>query len=77
MKQSFAQNGVPKKLRTDPETVLVSEAFAEFCKQIGLEHITCPVRDHTENGKIKRANKQRIPKKLIRSVGNSVRIKGK
>ena len=32
----------------------MSEAFAQFCKQFGIEHITCRVRDHRVNGKIER-----------------------
>ena len=54
LKQNIAQRGVPKKIRTDPGTVFVSEAFAQFCKQFVIEHITCQVRDHRENGKIER-----------------------
>ena len=45
---------MPKKIRTDPVTVFTSEQFARFCTQVGIEHITCPVRDHRGNGKIER-----------------------
>ena len=45
LKQSYAQYGVPKKIRTDPGTVFVSEAFTQFCRQLGIGHITCPLRD--------------------------------
>ena len=52
LKHYIAQFGVPKKIRTDPGTVFVSEEFARFCRQFGIEHIICPVRDHRGNGKI-------------------------
>ena len=64
LKQYIAQYGVPKKIRTDPGTVFVSETFAQFCKQFGKEHITCPVRDHRGNGKIER---------LIRTINEKLR----
>ena len=32
----------------------MSERFARFCAQFGVEHITCPLRDHRGNGKIER-----------------------
>ena len=34
--------------------MFVSEAFTQFCRQFGIEHITCPIRDHRGNGKIER-----------------------
>ena len=64
LKQYCAQYGVPKKIRTDPGTVFVSEAFFQFCKQFVMEHITCPIRDHTGNGKIER---------LIRTINERLR----
>ena len=63
-KQYIAQYGVPQKIRTDPGTVFVSEAFVQFCKQFGIEHKTCPVRDHRGNGKIER---------LIRTINERLR----
>ena len=54
LKHYIAQFGVPKKIRTDPGKVFVSEEFARFCRQFGIEHIICPVRDHRGNGKIER-----------------------
>ena len=54
LKQYIAHYGVPKKIRTCPGTVLLSEAFAKFCKQFGIVHITYPVRDHRGNGKVER-----------------------
>ena len=52
LKQYIAQYGVPKKIRTDPGTVLVSEAFKQFCEKFGKDHVICPIRDHRGNGKI-------------------------
>ena len=51
LKQYSAQYGVPRKTRTDAGTVFVSEAFTQFCKQFGIVQLTCPVKDHTGNGK--------------------------
>ena len=64
LKQYIAQYGVPKKMRTDPGTVFMSEAFRKFCNQFCIEHITCPVRDHKGNGKIER---------LIRTINERLR----
>ena len=64
MKQYLAQFGVPKKIRTDPGTVFVSEEFARFCRQFGIEHIICLVRDHRRNGKNER---------LIRTINERLR----
>ena len=64
LKQYCAQYGVPKKIRTDPGTAFVSEAFTMFCRQFGIEHITCPIRDHRGNGKIER---------LIRTINERLR----
>ena len=64
LKQYIAQYGVPRKIRTDPGTVFVSEAFAKFCREFGVEHIVCPVRDHRGNGKIER---------LIRTINERLR----
>ena len=51
LKQYIAQYGVPKKIRTDQNTLFLSEAFTEFCEHFGMKHITCPHRDHWGNGK--------------------------
>ena len=75
MKDYIAQYGKSRKIRTDPGTVFVSEAFAQFCNQFGIKHVKFPVRDHRGNGKIEiilrtinerlRANKQIISSKDI------------
>ena len=44
--------------------MFVSEAFAKFCREFGVEHIVCPVRDHRGNGKIER---------LIRTINERLR----
>ena len=64
LKQYCAQYGVPKKIRTDPGTVFVREQFTQFRKQFGIEHITCPIRDHRGNGKVER---------LIRTINERLR----
>ena len=64
LKQYIALYGVPEKIRTDPGTVFTSEQFARFCTQFGIEHITCPVRDHRGNGK---------SESLIRTINEQLR----
>ena len=64
LKHYIAQFEVPKKIRTDPDTVFVSDEFARFCRHFGIEHIICPVRDHRGNGKIER---------LIRTINERLR----
>ena len=44
--------------------MFVSEAFAEFCRQFVVEHVICPVRDQSGNGKIER---------LIRTINERLR----
>ena len=64
LKQYITQYGVPKKIRTVPGTVFVSEAFTQFCEKFGINHIICPIRDHRGNGKIER---------LIRTINDRLR----
>ena len=64
LKQYIGQYGAPKKMRADPGTVFMSEAFRKFCNQFCIEHITCPKRDHKGNGKIER---------LIRTINERLR----
>ena len=42
----------------------MSDEFAKFCKQFGIKHIFCPVRDHRGNGKKER---------LIRTINERLR----
>ena len=46
LKQYIAQYGVPRKIRTDPGTIFVSEDSVQFCNQFGIKHEKCPVREH-------------------------------
>ena len=64
LKQYIAQYGISKKIRTDPVTVFVSEAFIQFCEKFGTNHIICPIRDHKGNGKIEQ---------LIRTINDRLR----
>ena len=64
LKQYITQYGVPQKIRTDPGTVFVSEAFTQFCEKFGINHIICPIRDHRGNGKTER---------LIRTINDRLR----
>ena len=57
------ESQVPKK-RTHPGTVFVREAFAEFRRQFGVEHVICTVRDHRGNRKNER---------LIRTINERFR----
>ena len=52
LKEYIAQYGLPTKIRPDPDTVFVSEAFTQFWEEFGINHITCPIRDYRGNGKI-------------------------
>ena len=44
--------------------MFVTEEFTKFRRQFGIEHITCPVRDHRGNGKIER---------LVRTINERLR----
>ena len=52
----ISKNGIPKRIRTDPGTALKSEKFKQFCTEIFIYHVICPVRDHRDNGKVERMN---------------------
>ena len=64
LKNYKAQYGVPKRIRSDPGTVFMSEQFKRFCEQFHIQHVSCPVRDHRRNGKIER---------LIRTLNERLR----
>ena len=59
-----SKNGIPKRIRTDPRTAFKSEKFKQFCKEIIIDHVICPVRDHRGNGKVER---------MIRTVNERLR----
>ena len=64
LKHCIAHYEVLRKIRTDPVTVFVREAFVLFCNQIGIRHVKCPVRDHRGNGKTE---------KLMRTINERLR----
>ena len=50
----IAENGLSKRIRTDPGRVFKSEKFKQFCSDNFIDHVICPVRDHRGNGKVER-----------------------
>ena len=56
--------GKQKKFRTDPGTVIISETWTQLGEQFGIEHKTCPKKDHSEIAKKER---------LIRKVNERLR----
>ena len=50
----IANNGIPRRIRTDPGTAFKSEKFQKFCRKYFIEHIICPIYDHRGNGKVER-----------------------
>ena len=64
LNEYIAQNGIPKRIRTDPATFFRGELFKQFCTQYFISHIECPIRDHRGNGKIER---------LIRTINERIR----
>ena len=64
LKNYISQYGIPKQIRSDQGTVFTSEEFKTFCRNFQINHVTCPVRDHRGNGKIKR---------LIRAINERLR----
>ena len=51
LKKYIVPHGIPKTIRTDPETKLRSNKFKEFCRNRIISHVYCPIRDHRGNGK--------------------------
>ena len=60
----MAQYGIPESKRSNPGAVFMSESFKNFCQQIHIKHVNCPVRGHRGNGKIER---------LIRTINDRLR----
>ena len=55
-------------------TVFVRDEFAKFCKQLGIKHKTCPVRDHRgneKNRKIDPYDKRKTARKQANSGNES------
>ena len=42
----IAANGLPKRNRTNPGTVVISEKISQFCVENFIQLRVCPVRDH-------------------------------
>ena len=64
LNEYIIQNGIPKRIRTDPATIFRGEKFKEFCKNHFITHIECPIQDHRGNGKVER---------LIRTINERIR----
>ena len=60
----IAENGIPKRIRTDPATKFRAEKIKTFCTNLFISHVECPIRDHRGNGKVE---------KLIRTINERIR----
>ena len=60
----IVNNGIPRRIRTDPGTAFKSKKFQSFCRKYFIEHIICPIYDHRGNGKVER---------LIRTINERLR----
>ena len=47
-------HGIPKSIRTDHGIGFKSALLKEFCKNLGIDHILCPVGDHHGCGLVER-----------------------
>ena len=74
LNEYIAQYGIPKRIRTDPATIFRSENFKQFCKNVFIKHIECPIRDHRRNAKIERII--RTIKERIRAEKSNLTEKG-
>ena len=63
LKQYIAQYGVPRKIRTDPGTIFVSEAFIQFCNQFGIQHVGMRSLGKRKKRKANKNNKRKITSK--------------
>ena len=68
----IAQNGIPKRIRTDPATILCGKKFTEFCSN----YIECSIRDLRGNRKIERlistiTERNRAETTIITEKGNA------
>ena len=64
LERYFADNGIPRKIRTNPGTAFTSNKFKQFCQKYFIQHIKCPIYDHRGNGKVER---------LIRTINERLR----
>ena len=53
LERYIADNGIPRKNRTDPGTFR-SNNFKQFCQKYFIQHMKCPIYDHRGNGKVER-----------------------
>ena len=60
----MARHVIPQIMRTDPATIFKSKRFKEFCKRRLIQHVECPIKDHSGNGKLER---------LIRTINERLR----
>ena len=51
LKEYISINGIPNGIRTYPGTVFKSHKVNHICKELCLEQVVCPVRDHRGNRK--------------------------
>ena len=68
LKSSFCRTGVPDKVWTDQGPQFTSQAFQNFAKQWGIEHVTSSPRYPQSNGKAEATVKS--IKKIVRSAWN-------
>ena len=64
LERYIADNGIPRKIRTDPGTAFKSNNIKHFCQKYFIQHIKCPIYDHRGNGKVER---------LIRTINERLR----
>ena len=53
LERYIADNGLPRKIRTDSGTAFTSNKFKQFVKNISY-NIKCPIHGHHGNGKVDR-----------------------
>ena len=54
LKEYISKNGIPSKIQTYPGTVFESQKYNQFCKELCIEQVVCPVRHHRGNGEVER-----------------------
>ena len=72
----IADNGIPRKIRTDPRTAFTSNKFERICQKYFIQHIKCPVHDHRGNGKVERLirtinERLKTNKRIVLDKGNT------
>ena len=54
LERYIADNGIPRRIRTEPGTVFASEKFKQFSQKFFIQHINCAIQDHRGNGQVER-----------------------